>query len=282
MKVQYDFINCANKKFSDDEFKTLRNEQEMRIKMVFSQGFTLAGIVLVFWAAIFAFCKDLLDIINTENSIIGKSAIIDCVIALVIIFFCSVPTLLTFSFSVKYHDNIRQIVSIANYIRVFYEYPTLIAKNSEISENDKNEKTEILGWETLHCNHNIPHGKYLAYEYNIIAAGSTILTIIFTIALFSCLIGLPFINESHIYIEGNFSIFIFIIGLLISLFYISFLIFILCKSRKNVNVDKLFKLYGKIYFEIYVEQAEEIGLIGEEQKKNLLILWKNYTIVIWL
>lgn len=192
------FFDCADKCFSVEEYRTLKNEQSMRTKMVFTNGFTLVGIVLVFWAAIFAFCKDLLDLITAEGSLIGKSAIIDCIIALAIIFFCSVPTILAFAFSVKYRDNIRQIVNIANFIKVFYEYPTMIKENSENAVKD-----DLFGWETLHSIRDNGKEKFTAVEYAVISIGSLILTLIFGIALFSCLLGLKLVHKEHKYIENS-------------------------------------------------------------------------------
>lgn len=260
-----DIISFEGKIFSEEEFRTLRSEQDMRIKMVFSNGYTLAGIILVFWAALFTLCKDLIEIANANNSLIGKSALMDCAITLGIVVFCSIPALLAFAFSIKYHDNIRQIVSIANYIRVYHEYPSMIRK----TQNTDEKKCGIFGWEVLHCNHEIPNGKFIAYEYGIIAIASLIMSMLLGGALFACVWGIPIGGQLPAYREGHAALTVIIISVIIGILYILFVLVLVVCCIKNISVDKLFAKYGSIYFDEYVEHAVAVGLITEHEKEIL-------------
>lgn len=266
MTIKYDFINCKDKSFNDIEYQALRNEQNKRVDMAYNHGYLLAGIILVFFAAIFAFCKDLFDIASNADSIIGKSAIIDSLITCVVIFFCGIPSLIVYPYSVKYHDNIRQIVSIATYLRVFYEYPSII-KN--IEKEEEKDKFKVNGWELIHCSHNIPRGNFLAIELYVITIASIILATLFGIALFSCMIGSKFFFDNAPYIENSFSIPIIIFFIVLAFAYLIFLIITANRCHKNVKIETLFETYGEIYFNEYLKEAQELNLYDEHEAKEL-------------
>lgn len=262
MKSDYEFINCKDKQFNEMEFQALRNEQNMRLDMAYNHGYVMAAMILVFWAAIFAFCKDFYEIASAEDSIIGKSAFIDSIIACTIAVFCGIPALIIYPYSVKYHDNIRQIVSIATYIRVFYEYPSLIAGIEKAKNN--NDKPKVNGWELVHCSHNIPRGNYLTIEYFIISIASILISLIFGGALFACIIGVD-----HNFIEGVYSdpIIITFIGIFFA--YLIFLGIVAHRCLKNIKIKNLFAVYGEIYFREYLKQAQEFEMFNEDEAREL-------------
>lgn len=271
MKNEYQYIDCSGMLFNEIEFKALRNEQQMRVEMAYNHGHILAGIILVFWAAIFAFCKDLYDIASAADSVIGKSALIDSLIACGITVFCGIPTLIIYPFSVKYHDNIRQIVSIATYIRVFYEYPSFIKEKNEAEENK--DKPKVNGWELIHCSHNIPRGNFLAIEFYVISIASIILSTLLWAALFACIFGI-----NHNYIEGCFSNTINSFFLLISFIYLIFLCIIAKYCYKNVKIEKLFETYGEIYFDKYLQEAQDLKFLNEQEIEGLKEYMKKMNI----
>ena len=129
-KEDNSLANLKGRRFSDTEYNNLRNEQNKRIDMAFNHGLTVASIMLVYLAALLVAIYYFCQIAMNDSSIIGKDAFADCLIAAVIIMLCGLPTFIIEPFSVKFHDNIRQIVSIANYVRVFYEFPSLISSGS--------------------------------------------------------------------------------------------------------------------------------------------------------
>lgn len=260
MKKVFEHISCKDKEFSRAEYESLRSEMNMRVSMGYSHGFTLATIMLVFWAAIFAFCKDLFDLATASDSIIGKSAIIDIPILLVIVFFCSIPCLLVYPFSVKYNDNIRQIVNIACFLRVFYEYPSLIRNEKKTEEG----KAQVIGWEMLHCNHNIPQGNMLALEYVIISIGSIILSFVLGFTLFACVFG----NE-YLVARPVESYIACILGVVACAGYLGFLCWVAYLCKKQVKIDDLFEKFGKKYFEIYLQEAIELEILSQGEASEL-------------
>lgn len=264
MKIVYDYINCKGKEFSDKEYEALRNEAKMRTELPQTHGYTLASITLVFFAAIFAFCEDLYSIVSSEGSIVGRYIVIDCLFAFAIIIFCGLPTLLIHPFSVKFHDNIRQIVSIAAYCRVFYEYPTMIKNSDPNTEKPQNRDTGVKSWELLHCNSVIPHGNWFAFEFYIISWASIFLSFIFGTILFGCIFGMP-----HEYSNTPGNIVIGAAFVLLSLAYFVGLFLIKHRCHKNVKIGKLFEVYEEVYFNAYAEEAVAIEFFTEEQAKEL-------------
>ena len=268
MKKVFEHISCKDKEFSRAEYESLRSEMNMRVNMAYAHGFTLATIMLVFWAAIFAFCKDLFDLATASDSIIGKSAIIDIIIVFAVVFFCSIPCLLVYPFSVKYNDNIRQIVNIASYLRVFYEYPSMIRKEKKTEEGT----AQVIGWEVLHCNHNIPKGNMLAFEYVIIAIGSIVLSTILGIALFGCIFGSTKLFESpehYLITQPAVSYSICILGAVLCAGYLGFLYRVARLCRKHVKIDDLFEKFGKKYFEVYLQEAIDLKILSQDEAAEL-------------
>lgn len=268
-KTTYDYINCSEKSFNEIEFQTLRNEMNTRLDIAYGHGFTLAAVILVFWAAIFTFSKDLYDLAAASDSIIGKSAFVDGLVVCAVVLFCGIPTLLIYPFSIKYRDNIRQIISIATYIRVFFEYPSFIKRKEKGKDSPK-----VFGWELLHCNHNIPHGNHLAIEYFIISVASIILATVFGAALVACIIG-NFKNPEHVYVEGSFAVPIIIISGIIAIAYLIFLGVVACRCKKNVKIEDMFAGYGSAYFELYVKQAVELNIFDQQAANELIEYMKD-------
>ncbi|MDE6585718.1 MAG: hypothetical protein K2K80_03460 [Clostridia bacterium] len=279
MKITYDYINCKDKVFSETEYNNLRNEQNKRVDIAFSHGFTVATITLVFFAGIFAFMGDFFKfLVDTESgkTVVGLYAVIDCSIIFAVAFFCGLPNLLILPFSFKYHDNIRVLTNIGAYCRVFYEYPSLISKiekedkkkknNPEKPDNDKEDKKpKVFGWELLHCNGVIPHGNWVAKEYCIISVASLVLSVVMGVVLFAC------VAHFHTDFFANAWDLIVIIAFIIV--FIAFTVglgFSFKHTRKNTQVKKLFSVYCPLYFEEYVNTAVDFGLFTAEQSQELI------------
>ncbi len=256
-----DFINCKGKLYSEHEYAFLRDEQNRRLEMAYTHGFTVATIVLVFWAAIFAFCGNLYDMTIGSESIFGRMMWIDCIVTFVIILFCSVPALIMVPFAVRYHDNIRVIINIGAYKKLFYEYPSLIKAKEETGNSDS---LKVYSWELLHCNRVIPKGNWIAYEYFLIALFTVVLSVILGVVLFACIFFIP--HEYH-NSPVNWVIGIaFVIGAVV---YIGYLIICTVRVYKHVRVNKFFEIYGDLYFNAYVAEAKAIGLITPSEAREL-------------
>lgn len=249
MKTIFEHINCKDKILSQEEYNSLRSEINLHIEHAYKQGFTLASIILVYFAAIFAFYYDLRTVITTSNTYTGL------LIAFVVVILCGIPTLIIYPFSIKFHDNIRAITCIATYCRVFHEYPSMI------SHSNKKIK-EFKSWELIHCNSMIPNGNWIAFEYHIISAFAIVLTIV--LGCISCIsvTGFNFMDAWHI-IGG-------IILVLLSLLYIAFLIVVFCKSLKNLKLAKLCAAYENLFFTAYKQEAIDIGLLSQEEASELV------------
>lgn len=280
MKIVYDFIRCEGKIFSSTEYNNLRNEQNKRVDIAFSHGFTVATITLVFFAGIFAFMCDFIKFLvdtDSDKTIVGLSACIDCLIILAVVVFCGLPNLLILPFSFKFHDNIRVLTNIGAYCKVFYEYPSFIknVKEDEIKGNNvsnkdgnktdnTNKEYKMFGWELLHCNSIIPHGNWIAKEFFIISVASMILSVMCGIDLFACVVAF----------HANF--FSEIINLLpIIIFLLLFLSLVVgmgisCKIiNKNTKIKKLFSVYGTEYFKEYLNRAVTLNFLTKEQADEL-------------
>ncbi len=256
--MKNDLLNCQGKKFDTDEYNGLKREMELRINMGYSHGYTIAAIVLVYWAAIFAFCKDLYDLATAENSIIGTNGIIDGILIAVIAFFCGIPCCIVYPATCKLADNIRQMASISAYFRVFYEFPTLCSKAGE--ENG------VRAWEVLHCDRNFKHQRHLALEYFIIALGAIVLTFAMSFILFACIISASKGDPAHYLHSQPTQNWAGIgIGIALCLVQLGFLISCLYQCYRNVSVRKITEKYSKEYSAIYLQQAKELQFYTSEE-----------------
>ncbi len=235
--------------FDDLEYQSLRNELNVHIDMAYKQSFTIISIVLVYYAAIFAFYKDIYNLIINTNVLSGS------ILSWTIMLICGLPTILIFPFSVKYHDNIRSIICIATYCKIFYEFPTMLKT-----------ETPVKAWELIHCNSMIPYGRMFASIHYIISWAGTILC-----GVFGAHIILSIINMYGFF--NNFAIIILdlliYIGVIVVLFYFKH------QCHKNVNFQHLCSLYEEKFSEVYIEEAVNCFGLTPEQKNQFFELRKS-------
>ncbi len=260
MKSNFYGMTSKGKKMSEAEFHSLRSEMDMRVGMAFTHGFSVVSISLVFFAAIFVFISGFIDFTLKENAVTGQAAFIDCFITLGIEFLCLIPALIMIPYGYKYRDNIRVITNIGAYIKVFYDFPTL--KDNSGKENLLNY-SEVYGWELLHCDSKIPDGKKFSTEYNLVSIISLAMASVFAIVLFFCTIYF------HNYFEKALDGAIVIIAIIISVIMIVGLAVIAFLKRKNTDTSKLFECFAADYFEYYIELAENLGVLTNEEVNEL-------------
>ena len=171
--------SIAGKSFSDEEYRMLRNEQNLRLEMINSHGFTIISLAFVFFSAILVFVGKIFELAAIEHSVLGKSIWIDSVVIFTISAFCLLPIFLISCLSVKYEDALIQIISVAAYCKVFYEFPSMIC-----NENKNNKK--ILARELFHCNNSAVNSRQFASEYFLISLATIILSFIITLTLICC------------------------------------------------------------------------------------------------
>ncbi len=259
MKNQHNvakFMNCKGKRMSETEYNVLRDEQNRRIEMAYSHGYTLVSIVLALIAGIFAFITPMYNILTGTESVVGKYGWLDGIMLIGMTIIMTVPIFIVTTSSIKFNDNIRQIINISAYIRIFYEAPALFA---ECKDNTDNESA-LFGWETLHCNLNLPKSKTISAEY--------FFTAIFDFGLTLFLFG-TFISLSAVKTFTTYSLpdkILFVIFAISDLIYLLFLISICVNIKINTDTGKMFKMYATKYTETYLTFAAELQLITESEK----------------
>ena len=215
--------------------------------------------MLVYISGILLFIKSFYEMLVDPDTIMGRYGVLDGVVLLGVMILTSVPVFIIGAFSVKYNDNIRQLVNISSYIRVFYEAPSFFDNKTEECE-DKSIRSDLFGWELLHCNFNLTKGKKMAFEYVLIAIISCVLSIVSGIAF---LLSDMASNFSQYETIGKVFL---ILSAVIALFYVVFTVLKCVEIRRNTDTEKLFAVCGQVYCEQYLETAEELQILTQEQR----------------
>lgn len=153
------------RKFDVAEYQSLREEIKIHIEMAYRQSYTIISMVLVYLVAVLAFFSELYNLIVSQDLLI--SMLLFCIIIALFGF----PTLLAKPFAKNYHDNIRAILSISIYCKIFHEWIVL----DDCSLDAK-------GWELNHSNHELSHR--IVPIHNLVS----IIGIFFYITSGSCLL----------------------------------------------------------------------------------------------
>lgn len=261
MKTKDMFPYSKKRIMSDLEYERVNQENQKRIEMVFSQGYTLVSMVAVFWsftvtALGFTFEK---TYVYTVSENMWQLFLIGSFMTTLF----AVPAFLIVPFSVKYHDNLRGICSLCTYIRVFYDLPSLLGKREKIIK-DKNDLTStkyhvVTAWETIHCEVSIPNKKLFSIEYKIIAILALCLSLAMGIAVIILL------SKAICYQINIIWLIIFLI-LFITLFGFE------TNSLKNVlkysESDNSLAAYTQVYLQKYLQDAVDLGIITEDDYNN--------------
>ena len=148
------------KRFGEMDYNRINNEELERIKMAYNNVHSLTSMLLVYLSSLSIL---LATIFSGFHDIVGYVQMMPYVIfpfVLVFTFLCGIPACLIVPSAVKYGDNLRGVISLAAYNRVFHELPSLMS-------NDPNEK--ICAWETLHLDGAIPKAEKISIEYRILS-----------------------------------------------------------------------------------------------------------------
>lgn len=262
MKTKDMFPYSKKRIMSDLEYERVNQENQKRIEMVFSQGYTLVSMVAVFWsftvtALGFTFEKTYVYTVS-ENMwqlfLIGSF--------MTILF--AVPAFLILPFSVKYHDNLRGICSLCTYLRVFYDLPSLLGKKVR-TDTDGKKYQVVTAWETIHCEVKIPNTKLFSLEYKIIAILALCLSAAMGIAILTLLSNAVF-NKQNFTLKYN--------NIWLLLFFVLFIVLIvleiisLTKVTKYSESDNSLAAYTQIYLQKYLRDAVDLGIITEDDYNN--------------
>lgn len=257
-------IDLSGRNFNNDEYNALRQEINYRLNVIYSYGFSLVSVILVFFSMVLVFATKILEIIIDQNSIFGNSIYVDLTVIFVVTSFCALPVLLVYSYSVKYEDNLRQICNISAFQEVFFEYPSFLA----------NKKDKITAWEFFHRTSSVPKAKMIALEYIAVSIISIILT--FSLGLILCLCSCC--TNSKIFFDSNHLIGSIITVCLFSILLIGVILALLAltfKIRDNTRSDKILKNYLNYYINIYLEYAKHYGILNKIQVHNFTKLSKE-------
>lgn len=241
-------------KLSIEEYNSLRSETIERISIMNNQGASAFGIVLTSWAAGFGMMGVMLA--NIEK--IPQEMVKFIYILEIIAFLYSLIMLLPMA--VKSGENLRQILSLGTYIRVFYNY---------LPQHEK-VQGPLFYWDTVDKQVNYiatPKGiknkrhklaKWYNHEYIVLGFASSIFTLITFIML--C---------DHLLCGGKSKTAIIIMttsGVLL----LFLLIYTLCQIYKASSVTTNMMRISNDYMEKYVVIAKELGFIDVSEVEQAL------------
>lgn len=253
MKKTTDFITKnPNIEFSVDEFNTLRAETVERISIMNNQASNAINLILATWIAGFT----LLGIQLTNQKDLSTFYLIILSIGQMSAFYLSL--LMIIPMATKSGENLRQLISIGMYIKVFYDYLSILKQDSEtVSTYYLWEYTDKLlsSFTTSKGKKQLKY-RLLNSEYVILSAASALFLFI------SALLSFNFINAyCH-------TIYLYILYLLIIISSIILVLFTNYLSSSKRNLMDLSVEYTKKYLII----AADIGIINENGLKNA---WKE-------
>lgn len=233
----------TNYTVNETEYQSLRDELRMRIEALGAHNLTALTIVIAIWAL----GASIVGSAFNEN--ISETQRYGLLILQAVIF--AAPMFFLAPFSLKNADHFRQITSISCYIRVFYELPFSLRKD-----------TRFFGWESLNqpvqkepCGWIEKLIKHLFNREYLIMGGLSI-----------CLYGfMAFLILSQARQE-NANLFAISIGTVavFSLLMIIGLIILFSSSNTNSLVNK----HSQGCLNYYLEKAIEMKIIKEEEKQK--------------
>ena len=238
-------------KLSIEEYITLRDETNERIQIMNNQGANAFGIVLTAWAAGFGMLGVLLANISKIPPYLIKY-----IFTLQIIAFLA-SLLMLLPMSVKSGENLRQIISLGTYIRVFYNY---LPQHGKVQE-------PLLFWDTADKRINYfatskglrKTDNHLAswynHEYIILGLASFIFMLISLMMLFDHLLSTGQVSKK--WILG----FIGIVLLFLALFVVYQIYKSSCAKLNLMGVTEE-------YMKKYILVAYEFGFIEKEELKK--------------
>ena len=202
-----------NDNYSKEEYDDLKAHIQMLLKGLYSNGLTLITCMGALWLIAFK-CVDFANISNYEIIIarIGLAS-----------FLFSVCSFICYPLFKKECETIYSIASIASYLKVFYEAPSIVFKSNPIY------------WETITGKHkfnntktqNKLHSLFNA-EYFVISLASTFLNVVLIFAYFYILVK-----------HSNVISFLTILLIIVLCIILAFQIFINVLILKISNVRKM-------------------------------------------
>lgn len=238
--------------FSPEEYSSLRNETVERISIMNNQASSAFGILLTTWGAGFTLLGILVSCQVSDKYVVPFVCLLLLSIGQVLAFFSSL--LMLVPMAIKSGENLRQLISLGVYIRVFYDYASKYWDCKQRFSWDTADK-RVSAFTTTKGTDKFWLRQFNA-EYFILGIIST------TFLLISYVYNAILLQQR---IPRNY---LFIGGLLIAVFAFYLLCIIHIKSSTKRNLMLLSEEYTKKYLILAVES----GII---QKEDLKIAWSE-------
>lgn len=253
------FIDASNPSFDGkDEYGRINDELLDRIRSLFSQGHTFLALVGAIWTIAAATWGVIFQNITTAFS--KENILWGLVFNFFVMFLFGLPSLLSFPFSIKHHDNLRAVVSLSAYIKVFYEAPAIFPANED------SPRKRLLAWESLHCDAKLSKTRFFHSEYIIATLGADIIAFLCSIVSLCNLISFEAFQK-HLLAS--------IVFVVVSVLYIAIIIFLTVHVWRYSRVILYMKLYGSEYVNSYLRKAVAIKHITPEQADRYANFTRN-------
>jgi len=242
------------------ELEYLRNELNQRINFNYNYSDKVMGNMLVIWGAIGSlFLYGMTKIIENKNFVITPDYIVIATFVFAVILFIS-NLYIRFT-SIRYHENLRQIMELASYIAIFYE------KEIGKDRTDNDNSWEIANLEAGIIRNKIDEKKNAKKNSNSFKSWhvmdgefilmSTISTVVIFVILLSSIYFRQNINDfTKIIILLNLVFFIFSIVLVSSIYKHSI------RALKNMIIEKTNRM------SIFLDYAISNGYYSEDDVKK--------------
>lgn len=227
-----------NIKFSTDEFNSLRGETIERISIMNNQASNAMGIILTIWASGFSLLG--IQLYNYDNLSNNSLAILS--IGQILSFCFSI--LMLIPMAIKSGENLRQLVSIGVYIKVFFNYI------SQHQYKDNKSLQILYAWESADKLMNIIIARKKRYHLRDFLFNSEYTILGFLSLLFLLIPLILNYKIFNVFFNSKVLIILYILLITINVFLIV-LIFIFSNSKNNIN--KASEEYTRKYLILLVE-----------------------------
>ena len=227
------------RRIKDEEYKTLRDEMNMRIQLMNTHNLGMITAVFAVWAIAGVMFKEYVEIILDYTCSDIKIAVI--LFTVLIPLFILLPIAVILPLSVKSGDNLGQIMSISAYIKLYMEMPSYYK-----------DKTEFIGWESLQKKEmeRKLSDKFFNSEYIILSALSVGMFII--VSAIMCVYGID-AGYNDIYYILPILVLFAVLGIVAT-------VFILRKSSTS-----LFLSHRNDYYKRYCDFAVQTGAFTQKE-----------------
>lgn len=257
------------KQMDKDEYKALREEMQMRVQLMNTHNVGMIMAVIAMWSVGGLLIQGAWE--YTEKILTGELQNAHVFIGIIIwgiaSLFMFFPILIQVPLAVKSGDNLGQIATIAGYMKVFAEVPSILY-NATKEESFKAESMGIIGWECFQKKEvAFPlRARFFNSEYIILTCISMMLYLITAFA--GC-----FNFWSSMALLGKIVLILFFSALLV-LAVLALVLIVKCSSSKNLlkNIKDRENYYLEIAEKLntYLKDNQPLLEFDRERYRDIL------------